>query len=244
VALLTVEHLTRRFGGVIALDDVSFDVPQGQILGLIGPNGAGKTTAFNVITRLYKPDSGVVLYDGEDLLKLAPYEVVRRGIARTFQNIALFSRMTVLENVLVGAHSRTSWFGETDGRRRAHEALEVVGLAGLAGHVASALPYPTLKRIELARALVSEPRLLLLDEPAGGLSHEEVAAFGDFLLELRERLDLTVLLVEHHMGLVMRVSETVHVLDFGKTIARGSPDEVRSDPAVIEAYLGTEGEAG
>jgi branched-chain amino acid transport system ATP-binding protein len=243
VALLTVEHLTRRFGGVIALDDVSFDVPQGQILGLIGPNGAGKTTAFNVITRLYKPDSGAVLYDGEDLLKLAPYEVVRRGIARTFQNVALFSRMSVLENVLVGAHSRTSWFGETEGRRRALEALEVVDLGHLAGHLASSLPYPTLKRIELARALVSEPRLLLLDEPAGGLSHEEVTAFGDFLLALRSRLDLTVLLVEHHMGLVMRVSETVHVLDFGKTIARGTPDQVRADPAVIEAYLGTDEEA-
>jgi branched-chain amino acid transport system ATP-binding protein len=240
--LLSVHHLTRRFGGVIALDDVSFDVPQGQILGLIGPNGAGKTTAFNVITRLYKPDSGQVLYDGKDLLKVAPYNIVRQGIARTFQNIALFSRMTVLENVLVGAHARTDWFREADGQRRALEALEKVNLSHLAGHVAAELPYPTLKRIELARALVTEPRLLLLDEPAGGLSHEEVVAFGDFLLDLREQLDLTVLLVEHHMGLVMRVSEAVHVLDFGKTIARGSPDEVRNDPAVIEAYLGTKEE--
>jgi branched-chain amino acid transport system ATP-binding protein len=238
--MLSVERLTRRFGGVVALDDVSFDVGDGQILGLIGPNGAGKTTAFNVITRLYKPDSGRVLYGGEDLLEVAPYDIVRRGIARTFQNVELFSRMTVLENILVGAHSTTDWFREADGRRRALEALELVGLAEFAGHVASGLSFVTLKRIELARALVSRPKLLLLDEPAGGLSHEEVVAFGDFLLAIRDQLDLTVLLVEHHMGLVMRVSQTVHVLDFGKLIASGTPDAVRAHPAVIEAYLGIE----
>ena len=238
--MLSVEHLTRRFGGVVALDDVSFDVPDGQILGLIGPNGAGKTTAFNVITRLYKPDSGRVVYDGENLLKVAPYDIVRRGIARTFQNVELFSRMSVLENVLVGAHSTTDWFREEDGRARALEALELTGIADLAPRVAASLPYATLKRIELARALVSKPRLLLLDEPAGGLSHEEVHEFGDFLLRIKKELRLTVLLVEHHMGLVMRLSQMIHVLDFGKLIASGTPDEVQAHPAVIEAYLGTD----
>ncbi len=238
--MLSVEHLTRRFGGVVALDDVSFDVPDGQILGLIGPNGAGKTTAFNVITRLYKPDSGRVVYDGENLLKVAPYDIVRRGIARTFQNVELFSRMSVLENVLVGAHSTTDWFREEDGRARALEALELTGIADLAPRVAASLPYATLKRIELARALVSKPRLLLLDEPAGGLSHEEVHEFGNFLLRIKQELRLTVLLVEHHMGLVMRLSQMIHVLDFGKLIASGTPDEVQAHPAVIEAYLGTD----
>jgi branched-chain amino acid transport system ATP-binding protein len=240
--LLAVEGVSVRFGAVQALTDVSLEIGRGEVVAIIGPNGAGKTTLLNVISGFYHPYAGRILFEGADRTRLRPFEVASLGIARTFQNVALFSNMTVLENVLVGAHSRTRFFEEGAGRKRAAEALDLVDLGHLAKHMAASLPYPTLKRIELARALVSEPRLLLLDEPAGGLSHEEVTAFGDFLLELRERLKLTVLLVEHHMGLVMRVSETVHVLDFGKTIARGTPDEVRADPAVIEAYLGTEAE--
>ena len=251
--LLSVENITVRFGGIVAVEDASFGIAAGEIVGLIGPNGAGKTTLFNVVTRFYQPTIGDVKFDGRSLLRSPAHSVVRLGIARTFQNVELFRTMTALDNVLVGNHVnvRAPWISsalqlpsarrsEREAREAAMEALDEVGLANMAGRPVAGLPFGSLKRVELARALVSRPRLLLLDEPAGGLNHEEVAELGLLIRKIHHDYGVTLLLVEHHMNLVMGVSNRVVVLNFGKRIALGTPAEVQAHPAVIEAYLGAE----
>jgi branched-chain amino acid transport system ATP-binding protein len=251
--VLEAQGLTRRFGGLVAVNNVCFAVQLGEIFGLIGPNGAGKTTLFNLVTGLIPPSSGKMLYNNEEISRLRPHQIATKGVARTFQNIRLFGNLSALENVMIARHLQTrsgifqSVLGlpsaaqeEKNSRRSAYELLELVGLADRADEKACNFPYGEQRRLEIARALALNPKVLLLDEPAAGLNPSEKHQLSDFIRQIRDRFDLTILLIEHHVPLVMGLCDRIAVLDFGQLIALGDPTSVRNDPAVIEAYLGAE----
>lgn len=250
---LETQHMTIRFGGLTAVSDLNLAVPHGSIVGLIGPNGAGKTTAFNIITGFYKPTEGKVLFYGEDITGRPPHLVCRTGISRTFQNIRLFSNETVLQNVMIGCHVRqkSDWWmaplmlplfnrEERAIRERSYHLLESIGLLPYADEISNSLPYGAQRRLEIARALATEPRFLLLDEPAAGMNPQESLELMGFIRALRKEYDLTILLIEHDMKVVMGVCEYIWVLDYGILIAEGGPQAIQSNPRVIEAYLGEE----
>lgn len=251
--ILEAQALTRQFGGLIAVNNVSFTVQQGEIFGLIGPNGAGKTTLFNTITGLIQPSSGKIFYQGEEISQLRPYEIAAKGIARTFQNIRLFGELSALENVIIACHLdiKSNLFQgvlglpfarlqENKAKKKAWDLLELVGLSERAFEKAKNLPYGEQRRLEIARALALSPKMLLLDEPAAGMNPNEKHQLSEFIRELRGMFNLTIILIEHHVPLVMGLCDRIAVLDFGQLIALGEPALVKNDPAVIEAYLGDE----
>ncbi|MEG0839308.1 MAG: ABC transporter ATP-binding protein [Hydrogenoanaerobacterium sp.] len=258
--ILKTNDITMRFGGVTALNNLSIEINEGEIVALIGPNGAGKTTAFNVITGVYAPTAGEVLFEENAIIRnsprlaLTPDRITKLGIARTFQNIRLFKDLTVFENVLIAKHCRSkagvvsamfraNYKEEKEMRQSAAELLDIVGLSSAKNEVASSLPYGQQRRLEIARALATKPKLLLLDEPAAGMNPQETDDLSAFIRDIKDKFNLTVFMIEHHMDLVMEISDRIYVLDFGETIAKGTPAEIQNNKRVIDAYLGVQDDA-